>query len=190
MYTTFKTLILELNLDESAIWNPQFSLRQLIGQRKKPNKPPPRPPNSFFLFKNSLLLNAHERGQRLTMTHLSKLASKIWEHCPQELRAIYDRLGQEAQNLHSKDFPGYSYKPGKRQLFKPYDPGNSVASKRQRGRRAVNLIDQTTTDQTGQVLVEDAQHPHDKTTQINPYYESIMNMYLRLEDEAQLKSML
>ncbi|KAF0485816.1 hypothetical protein F8M41_022765 [Gigaspora margarita] len=95
------------------------------------------------------------------MTHLSKVASKIWEHCPQELRAMYDRLGQEAQTCIQKIF-----RPGKKQLFKPYDPGNSVASKRPRGRRAVNLIDQTTTDQTGQVLVEDAQHPHDKTTQI------------------------
>ncbi|CAG8853489.1 26641_t:CDS:1, partial [Gigaspora margarita] len=84
----------------------------------------------------------------------------------------------------------YSYKPEKKRIFKPYDPGNS--NKRQRGQKAV----------TGQVLVEDAQHPND--AQINPYFESvdseimkdyvfdseIMNMYLRLEHEAQLKSML
>ncbi|CAG8850064.1 36960_t:CDS:2, partial [Gigaspora margarita] len=84
---TFKELIQGLSLDEDSIWNPQFSLHQLIGQRKKPNKA------------------ARESGQRLTMTNLCKVASKIWEHCPQELRAKYHNLALETANLHAKDFP-------------------------------------------------------------------------------------
>ncbi|RIB23266.1 hypothetical protein C2G38_2073341 [Gigaspora rosea] len=205
----YKTLILELNLEESAIWNPQFSLRQLIGQRKKPNKSPPRPPNAFFLFKNNLMLAARQSGHRLTMTHLCRVASKIWENSPKELKSIYGNLALEAHSLHIKDFPGYTYKPGKKELFKAYEPVSK--QRRQRAVRAVNLISQTDesnssrfTDQKTAQMLEDAQHPHD--TQIHPYYEStestfyvdsgffvdseIMNMYLRLEDEAQLKSML
>ncbi|RIB31027.1 hypothetical protein C2G38_2237940 [Gigaspora rosea] len=188
--TTFKELLLQLGLDESAIWNPPFSLRQLMGgQRKKPNKIP-RPPNSFFLFKNALMWAAREGGGlRPTMTHLCKITSQIWEHCPYELRAKFDNMALQALELHAQDFPGYSYKPGKKQIFKPYCPGNSFANKRQRGRGQTAVNRQTGTDQTSQVLED--QHP-----QINPFYvdcvvdSEIMNMYLRLENEAQLKSML
>src|SRR4051794_6399272 len=46
------------DLDLDSVYNPKYTVVQLISTRKKPRKQlvPPRPPNSFFLFKNCYML--------------------------------------------------------------------------------------------------------------------------------------
>jgi hypothetical protein len=116
-----------VNID--YIYNPRFHLIDLISTRRRPfasaARNPPRPPNSFFLMKNCLLLELKLRGCRLTMPCLCKMARGIWKDIPQDVKDRYDALAVQAQILHQRVYPDYRFAPKKRTKFKQFVPPNS-----------------------------------------------------------------
>ncbi|GBC08453.1 hypothetical protein RclHR1_08120004 [Rhizophagus clarus] len=113
----------------ALVYNPRFALIDLISTRKRPftgsTRNPPRPPNSFFLMKNCLLLELRLGGYRLTMPSLCKMARGLWHDIPQEVKNTYDSLAVQAQILHQRAYPNYKFAPQKRNRFKPFVPPNN-----------------------------------------------------------------
>ncbi|RGB35467.1 hypothetical protein C1646_814709 [Rhizophagus diaphanus] len=109
------------------IYNPRFHLIDLISTRRRPFTSStrtniPRPPNSFFLMKNCLLLELKHGGHRITMPNLCKMAREIWKEIPQDAKNMYDSLASQAQILHQRFYPNYRFEPKKKTRFKQFVP--------------------------------------------------------------------
>nr|ANQ32953.1 MATA-HMG [Rhizophagus irregularis] len=114
-------------VDIKHIYNPRFHLVDLISTRRRPFTSStrtniPRPPNSFFLMKNCLLLELKHSGHRITMPNLCKMAREIWKEIPQDAKNMYDALAIQAQILHQRVYPNYRFEPKKKTRFKQFVP--------------------------------------------------------------------
>ncbi|CAB5381980.1 unnamed protein product [Rhizophagus irregularis] len=114
-------------VDINYIYNPRFHLVDLISTRRRPfasgtRTNIPRPPNSFFLMKNCLLLELKHSGHRITMPNLCKMAREIWKEIPQDAKNMYDALAIQAQILHQRVYPNYRFEPKKKTRFKQFVP--------------------------------------------------------------------
>ncbi|CAB4387033.1 unnamed protein product [Rhizophagus irregularis] len=114
-------------VDIKHIYNPRFHLVDLISTRRRPFASStrtniPRPPNSFFLMKNCLLLELKHSGHRITMPNLCKMAREIWKEIPQDAKNMYDALAIQAQILHQRVYPNYRFEPKKKTRFKQFVP--------------------------------------------------------------------
>jgi hypothetical protein len=111
----------DLELDN--VYNPKYTVVQLISTQKHPRKHPrkqvpPRPPNSFFLFKNCYMLELRKLGYRYCMPDVCRQSKKIWSKIPPEVKERYDILAMQAQILHQEMYPEYKFSPKKRHDFK------------------------------------------------------------------------
>ncbi|CAG8536456.1 685_t:CDS:1 [Ambispora gerdemannii] len=102
-----------LNFDPTIVYKPRFCLQALISTSKKRHSidKPPRSPNSFFLFKNCLLLELWELDLRPAMPTVCKLAKNLWKNAPQEAKELYDSLSTEALRIHHSMYPNYKFQP-------------------------------------------------------------------------------
>jgi hypothetical protein len=110
------------DLDLENVYNPKYTVVQLISTRRKPRKQlaPPRPPNSFFLFKNCYMLELRKLGYRYCMPDVCRQSKILWNNISPEVKEKYDILALQAQILHQEMYPGYKFSPKKRQIFKPH----------------------------------------------------------------------
>ncbi|CAG8441083.1 12657_t:CDS:1 [Ambispora leptoticha] len=106
--------------DPTIVYRPRFGLHALISTTKKPRltDKPPRPPNSFFLLKNCLLLELWDLGLKPTMPIVCKLAKEVWKNAPQETKETYDRLSTEALKIHHSMYPNYKFQPKRTDITK------------------------------------------------------------------------
>ncbi|KAI8975891.1 hypothetical protein BD414DRAFT_423547, partial [Trametes punicea] len=79
-------------------------------------KPPPRPPNSFILYRSAkcaeLKAGRAERGEPpLQMADVSKLISRMWAEETPEVVLEYERQAESAAARHAAANPGYKYRP-------------------------------------------------------------------------------
>ncbi|CAG8556844.1 5433_t:CDS:1 [Diversispora eburnea] len=108
------------HLDINNVYNPKYDVIQLISTKSKlrASKNPPRPPNSYFLMKNCYMLELREIGLRYTMPELCIQSKQLWNEAPKEVKKRYDKIQLKAQSIHNELYPGYKFRPKKRQTFK------------------------------------------------------------------------
>src|SRR5581483_4363991 len=104
------------DLDLNNVYNPRYTVVQLISIHKKPRKQaiPPRPPNSFFLFKNCYILELRGLGYRYRMPDVCHQTKQIWSNIPSEVKERYENLALQAQILHQEMYPEYKYSPARK----------------------------------------------------------------------------
>ncbi|CAG8554810.1 9100_t:CDS:1 [Diversispora eburnea] len=107
-------------LDINNVYNPKYDVIQLMSTRRKlcASKNPPRPPNSYFLMKNCYMLELRAIGLRYTMPELCIQSKQLWKEAPKEVKNRYDKIQLKAQSIHNELYPGYKFRPKKRQTFK------------------------------------------------------------------------
>ncbi|CAG8564835.1 2973_t:CDS:1 [Diversispora eburnea] len=107
-------------LDINDVYNPRYDVTQLMSTRKKlfASKKPPRPPNSYFLIKNCYMLELRRIGLRFTMPELCIQSKKLWKEAPKEVKNRYEEMQSKAQSIHNELYPGYKFRPRKKQTFK------------------------------------------------------------------------
>ncbi|CAG8493963.1 551_t:CDS:1 [Paraglomus brasilianum] len=113
------------DLDKNAVFFPKYKIELLINTKnaeRRTSDRPPRPPNSFFLMKNALLLILREMNLKVKMPELCRKARDLWEEAPKESKQLYDDLSSKAERLHHIRYPGYTYRPVRRQIFQQYSP--------------------------------------------------------------------
>ncbi|CAG8559024.1 22224_t:CDS:2 [Rhizophagus irregularis] len=110
------------NLDLDCVYNPKYTVTELISTRRKPRKQvvPPRPPNSYFLFKNCYMLELRKLGYRYAMPDICRQSKQLWTNISAEVKERYDILALQAVILHQELYPGYRFQPKKRQIFKSH----------------------------------------------------------------------
>ncbi|KIJ25369.1 hypothetical protein M422DRAFT_91926, partial [Sphaerobolus stellatus SS14] len=82
----------------------------------------PRPQNAWILYRSEqfqLLMQEYEKDPdmpRPTQAEVSKLLGARWKEASEEVRAHYNKLALLEKDEHMAMYPGYQYKPIKRQV--------------------------------------------------------------------------
>src|SRR5256886_11263221 len=73
------------------------------------DKCPPRPPNSFILYRQH---NYHSlKGLGISHLDISKEVAKMWQKETLDIRKKFKKLSNIIKVLHSKKYPNYKYRP-------------------------------------------------------------------------------
>jgi len=98
------------------LYNPKYTVVQLMSTRNQPRKLaiPPRPPNSFFLFKNCYTLELRKLGYRYRMPDVCRQSKQIWSNAPSDVKERYEIISLQAQILHHEMYPEYKFSPTKK----------------------------------------------------------------------------
>ncbi|KXN93388.1 Silenced mating-type M-specific polypeptide Mc [Leucoagaricus sp. SymC.cos] len=78
----------------------------------------PRPPNAWIIYRSDKVhqLPPLEPGQpRRAQAEVSKLISNMWANESEETRQEYERRAEEAKAAHALKYPGYRFKPMKKE---------------------------------------------------------------------------
>ncbi|CAG8441072.1 12656_t:CDS:1 [Ambispora leptoticha] len=123
--------VIPQDFDISVVYKPRFNLQTLIcttAKKQRSSDKPPRPPNSFFLLKNCLLLELWSKEIKPTMPSVCVLAKRVWQEAPPEVKELYDQLSTEALKLHHSEYPGYKYQPRRPEVSRStsFPMGNSM----------------------------------------------------------------
>ncbi|KDR75383.1 hypothetical protein GALMADRAFT_227034 [Galerina marginata CBS 339.88] len=79
---------------------------------------PPRPPNSWILYRAHVLKNLPPVAPgepRRSQSDVSALISRMWRQESDTVRAEFERLADEAKERHRIQFPNYRYQPKKKE---------------------------------------------------------------------------
>ncbi|PPQ78883.1 hypothetical protein CVT26_011705 [Gymnopilus dilepis] len=83
-----------------------------------PEVQPPRPPNSWILYRAHILKTLPPPGPgepRRSQSEVSAMVSQMWRDESEATKAHYERLAEEAKEQHKIQFPGYRFKPQKKE---------------------------------------------------------------------------
>ncbi|CAG8828524.1 29503_t:CDS:2, partial [Gigaspora margarita] len=85
-------------------------------RRSKNNNDPPRPQNSFVLFRRDFeaKYRLFHKGEKIGSKKISSLAAESWNAKPPFVRSFFKQSEFEALNKHKKMFPHYRYRPNKK----------------------------------------------------------------------------
>lgn len=78
----------------------------------------PRPPNAWIIYRSDKVhqLPPIEPGQpRRAQAEVSKMISNMWANESEETRQVYERRAEEAKAAHALKYPGYRFKPMKKE---------------------------------------------------------------------------
>ncbi|CAG8827875.1 40024_t:CDS:1 [Gigaspora margarita] len=100
---------LSLNVDD--LINPSKTSRRL-----KKTKDPPRPQNSFVLFRRDFEVKYRllHKDEKIVSKKISSLAAKSWNIQPPSVKSFFKQLEFKAFNKHKEMFPDYRYQPNKK----------------------------------------------------------------------------
>ncbi|CAG8591162.1 14539_t:CDS:2 [Acaulospora morrowiae] len=128
-FVDFKNPILDEVEFESFIKNPPYKLNltidELIGTSSKSRvykkflsggrSKPPRPPNSFVIFRKNFVAGVNSRTKAPKM---SKIVAEAWESQPPAVRKFFNMLAERAKVMHNEKFPNYKYTPRRSKKIK------------------------------------------------------------------------
>lgn len=107
-------------LDRGKIFPPSYNNpEELINHTSNRSKGPPRPPNGFLLCRKNVHKEARSKGI-CNMRVISKVTGILWRGASSEEKEKYEKLSAQVNDLHSKRYPGYKYRPTTRQKPQPY----------------------------------------------------------------------
>ncbi|KAF0414352.1 MATA-HMG [Gigaspora margarita] len=100
---------LSLNVDD--LINPSKTSRRL-----KKTKDPPRPQNSFVLFRRDFEVKYRllHKDEKIVSKKISSLAAESWNIQPPSVKSFFKQLEFKAFNKHKEMFPNYRYQPNKK----------------------------------------------------------------------------
>ncbi|CAG8477083.1 37122_t:CDS:1 [Racocetra persica] len=123
--------VYENSLDNELFRNPPYPLamkieelilppknsRKATKNRKKPySTPPPRPQNSWVLFRRNFTeLHKKSKGTKITNSEISRLAAEEWRNQPGKVRQFFEILETFAKEKHKEAYPGYQFRPKKKE---------------------------------------------------------------------------
>ncbi|CAG8556926.1 38665_t:CDS:1 [Gigaspora margarita] len=101
----------KLSLNVENLINPSKTSR-----RSKKTNDPPRPQNSFVLFRRDFEAKYRllHKGEKIFSKKISSLAAKYWNVQPSSVRGFFKNLECMALDKHKKMFPHYRYRPNKK----------------------------------------------------------------------------
>src|SRR6266542_4777963 len=106
-------------LDRNRVFPPyNNNPEKLINPSRVRSVGPPRPPNGFLLCRKNVHRQAKERGI-CNMRVISKVTGMLWRGASVDEKEQYENLALQVQNLHSKRYPNYKYKPTSRAKTQP-----------------------------------------------------------------------
>lgn len=83
--------------------------QQLLEQQRIP-----RPRNAFILYRQQLNSRIIKGQERCHSTSISKLAGALWKTEPAHVQEFYRRKADEEKILHAVKYPGYTFRPKKK----------------------------------------------------------------------------
>ncbi|RIB21084.1 hypothetical protein C2G38_2177559 [Gigaspora rosea] len=101
----------EFSLNVDDLINPSKTSR-----RSKNNNNPPRPQNSFLLFRKDFeaKYRSLHKGEKIFAKKVSSLAAENWKEQSPLVKWLFKQLEFEALNKHKEMFPQYRYRPNKK----------------------------------------------------------------------------
>ncbi|RIB19317.1 high mobility group box protein, partial [Gigaspora rosea] len=72
-------------------------------------KKPPRPMNSFMIYRSIRDKEIRIENPSITTGELSKQICEMWRKEPQEVRSTFMKMAEEAKQQHMESYPGYKY---------------------------------------------------------------------------------
>lgn len=97
---------------------------------------PPRPPNSWILYRAWKVKNLPPCAPgeaRRSQGEISAIVSEMWRNENANIRAYFERLADEAKADHKEKYPGYRYKPQKKDDTKA--KGKTTRKSKGKGRK-------------------------------------------------------
>ncbi|KAJ3140713.1 hypothetical protein HDU90_008016 [Geranomyces variabilis] len=85
---------------------------QEVYNLQKPRKPP-RPANSFILYRRAKQDEVMKSNEGLTNNEVSRLIGQMWANETAEIKDSFKAKAEEAKRLHNITFPDYKYAPRK-----------------------------------------------------------------------------
>ncbi|EGO25371.1 hypothetical protein SERLADRAFT_437126 [Serpula lacrymans var. lacrymans S7.9] len=81
------------------------------------NKPPPRPPNAWILYRSDKLrsLPPAKKGESRIQGHVSKIVSYMWNNESEQVRSEYERRADARKAQHQLMYPNYKFQPMKKE---------------------------------------------------------------------------
>ena len=79
---------------------------------------PPRPPNSWILYRAYMMKNLQPRDsreRRLSQSEMSSLISSMWKVATAETKREFEELAERLKLEHQVKYPGYKYQPRKKE---------------------------------------------------------------------------
>ncbi|CAG8788765.1 32148_t:CDS:1, partial [Racocetra persica] len=101
----------ELTIDADELIYPSTNSR-----RSKKTNEPPRPQNSFLLFRKDFeaKYRSLHKGEKIIAKKISSLAAQRWSEQPPSVRIFFKQLEIKALKKHKEMFPNYRYQPNKK----------------------------------------------------------------------------
>ncbi|CAG8766417.1 26541_t:CDS:1 [Dentiscutata erythropus] len=101
----------ELTLDVENLIYPSNNLR-----RSRKTDDPPRPQNSFLLFRKDFVAKYRllHQNEKISLIKISKLAAERWNVQPPSVRIFFKQLELKALKKHKEMYPNYRYSPNKK----------------------------------------------------------------------------
>ncbi|KAJ3155280.1 hypothetical protein HDU86_004370 [Geranomyces michiganensis] len=79
----------------------------------KVRKPPPRPANSFILYRRAKQDEVMKSNDGMANSEISRLIGQMWINESPEVKELYKAKADDAKRLHNITFPDYKYAPRK-----------------------------------------------------------------------------
>ncbi|KAL7912825.1 hypothetical protein GGI35DRAFT_263809 [Trichoderma velutinum] len=77
-------------------------------------KEPPRPRNSFMLYRQHHQSSVAKDNKGSSNPEISKIIGSMWKSLEEDERAIWAQMAEEEKQIHAKKYPNYRYKPNRR----------------------------------------------------------------------------
>lgn len=117
---------LKIPLRDMALWvNRSAEARQAEAGKKGSEWKPPRPMNSFMLYRSAYTNRIKYLRKENNNQNVSKVAGVSWKMEPEEVRNFYVELAIQDRDNHAEAFPGYKFEPHKSEKRKRPDDKDS-----------------------------------------------------------------
>ncbi|EKM80834.1 hypothetical protein AGABI1DRAFT_112563 [Agaricus bisporus var. burnettii JB137-S8] len=138
----------------------------------------PRPPNAWIIYRSDKVhqLPPLEPGQpRRAQAEVSKMISNMWANESEETRQEYERRAEEAKAAHALKYPGYRFKPMKKEEKK-------AQREQEQNVRVAKRRDQR---KSGSTFERGSATPSVQRTSPLPQYHASINMPINLPSPNQ-----
>ena len=102
------------NNNQTVMMNAQQPLSQRSSKRRRNRDPPPRPLNSFTIYRREYQKKIKEQNPNILLSELSRIsksAADEWANEPQQVKQIYAEKARAEKERHMKLYPNYVYCP-------------------------------------------------------------------------------
>jgi len=113
-HNPFSTTYIDNNSNQTAIMNSQQPLSQRATKRRRNRDTPPRPLNSFMIYRREYQKKIKEQNPNILLSELSRIsksAADKWASEPQHVKQIYAEKARAEKEKHMKLYPNYVYCP-------------------------------------------------------------------------------